>query len=135
VTRVELALVIRGDDPAILQLADLGIGRGWRAGDPVLASRTQTHRTGGWELESDRPLTAPLRAHVQAVLDATASTWLTVRSAAAAGECVLSVALYVTAGPELEGTDIGPGQVSRLAELGASLDFDIYQFVPEREGR
>jgi len=131
-TRVELAIVIRGDDPSIFQLAKLGLGKAWRAGENLAASPTLQHRIGGWEIMSERPLTEPLRSHLEAVLDSLEANWQAVRGAAAAGETVLSVAMYVTEGPELVPIDIGADQLEKLAELHAKLDFDVYQFIPER---
>src|SRR4051794_37658271 len=97
-TRVELAILIRGDDPSIVQLAELGFGKAWRAGDPISASPTIPHRVGGWEVTSNRPLTEPLRTHLQFVLDSVEVIWPVIRAAAATGETVLSVALYITEG-------------------------------------
>jgi Domain of unknown function (DUF4279) len=134
VTRVELAILIRGDHPSISALAALGVGRAWRAGEPTLASPTIRHKAGGWEIASNRPLAEPLRTQLDAVLDSIAGFWPAVCEAAAVGETVLSVALYVTEGPEVAATDLSADQMAKLAELGARLDFDIYQFVPEREG-
>ena len=131
-THIELAILIRGDDPLIVQLADLGFGRAWRAGDNLSASPTLQHRVGGWEIASERPLTDPLRAHLQAVLDSVEAIWPAVRAAAAVGETTLSVALYVTEGPELVAIDIGADQLEKLAELRAKVDFDMYQFIPDR---
>jgi len=132
VTHIELAILIRGDDPSIIALAELGFGRAWLAGEQLSTSPTMRHRAGGWEILSDRPLTEPLRVHVQAILDSVEGIWPAIRAAAAVGEVVLSVGLYVTEGPELVAIDIGEDQVKKLAELGAKLDFDLYQFIPER---
>jgi hypothetical protein len=133
VIRIELALLIRGEDPSLGHLAELGFGRAWRAGDQLTTSPGMKHRTGGWEISSQRPLVKPLREQLQAVLDSVEAIWPAIRAAAASGDTVLSVALYVTEGPDLVAIDIGADQMKRLAELGAKLDFDLYQFIPERD--
>ncbi len=69
---------------------------------------------------------------MQSVLDLTAEHWPQVVIAAFNGDAPLSIAFYVTSGPTLVGTDLDGDQLAKLAELGARLDFDLYDFVPDR---
>jgi hypothetical protein len=131
--QIELSLLIRGDHPSVRKLSSLKIGRAWRSGDATPSAPGNRHAIGGWELRSDRAMTDSLRDHVQFVLDATTSHWPALLAAAESSQVVLSVAMYITPGPNLVGTTLDQSQLARLAALGASLDIDLYDFAPVRD--
>jgi hypothetical protein len=131
--RHEVSLIIRGDDQSIADLQRLGIGRAWRVGEPLQSSPRLRHKVGGWEVSSDIDLSDALDGHVGAILDAIGPFWTAAVDASTHGAVTLSIALYVTSGPTLVGSAIAKDQLAKLAELGASIDLDVFNFAPHRD--
>lgn len=94
----------------------------WHCGD------TRTHTTiieknNGWLLHSGLPKTAPLEEHIEAILAILAPFKEKIRSLSSADTVELSCVVYAARPPSL---NFEQSTIARLAELGASLDIDLY---------
>ena len=104
----------------------------WRVGDLVVDQGTRRHRQNGWSVQSGLGTDAALTDQIASVLSRLSTSWEYLcelgRSAQSGLQC--TIYMYEAQGPE---TTIDPTVLRQLAELNASLDYDIYSLGSKRE--
>lgn len=126
-TTVQVSLRIWGDAPAIAALRNLGLGEVWAKGDPVPGSPVMLRKEGGWELHSELTQDHELEEQLGSLLRRLHGCWPELVSAATFGGAELSVALFVGRGAQ-PAVRLNAEQVRALAEIGADLDLDLYNW-------
>jgi hypothetical protein len=86
-------------------------------------------KEGGWSLAAPRSPDVELQEQVEALLSLARPAWRNLLAASALGHAELSVALHVSPGPQ-PATQLTRGQIMALAELGAELDIDLFDWEP-----
>jgi len=130
VSEVEVRLTFRGPDEILMGLPEVTGSRSRKAGDRVHTAATVLQDSSGWSVHSGRPTSDPLEAHVASVVSLLDAHQQALESAASHCLVELSVAVYFEGdGPDLT---LNPSQIAWLAGLGASLDVDLYPWLPDR---
>ena len=94
----------------------------WKKGDKVQGSLI-TRKQDGWELESTLPKENSLSEHVKSIIQCVYPNLLTI----ARDSVKLSAAVYMY-GLDRPSLRIDAEAIRKLAELGAELDIDLYNF-------
>lgn len=131
-TALEVSLRVWGDAPEVAELAALTVGTAWVRGDRVPGSPVMLRKEGGWEVFSALRSDRSLEDHVTSLLEATASVWPHLVHASKSGYVELSVAIYVSADPQPIAR-LTRAQLLSLAELGADIDLDIFNWTLVQE--
>jgi len=122
--RVRLTLTSDREDPGEVTLrTGLQPEKIWRAGDQIGKS-IRKYEQNGWQLGSDRPAEAGFGDHVESLIAKVRPVLPVFRSLKQSWEIELSCAIEVySSSPELH---LEPDALQVLAELGASIDLDLY---------
>jgi hypothetical protein len=94
----------------------------WRIGDTRWKSII-VEKNNGWVLNSGLPESSSLEDHINALLERVASGSDRIRSLSEVAEVELSCVVY---GEHMPALNFAPRVVHRIAQLGASLDIDLY---------
>lgn len=93
----------------------------WRTGDAIERSR-RAYDSNGWRVSAERPL--DVEAGVDALFERLAPHWKALRQLSDESRVELSVVIY--AGQQVPAIHLRRDQIDRLAELGGSVDVDVY---------
>ena len=94
----------------------------WRIGESIDKSK-RTYKSNGWRISAEPPPTE-VEAGVDALFTKVASCWEALRLLSIDCRVELSIVIYV--GQQVPAIHLRPDQLDRLAELGASIDIDLY---------
>jgi hypothetical protein len=122
-TIVRLKIVsIHRTPETVTEVLGLQCDRFWHCGD-TRADTIIIEKNNGWVLHSGLPKTAPLEEHIEAILRILTPFKEKIKSLSCTDTVELSCVLYASHPPALS---FGHSTINRLAELGASLDIDLY---------
>jgi hypothetical protein len=127
-TSFQVELRFWSDDPKIAELRTSAVGRTWTQGDAVPGSPVMRRKMGGWAIASVAAFYADLEDHIASVLAQSEPIWPQLLAAAPHAHVELSIALYMSRGAQ-PGGQVLRHQLSRLAELGAEVDLDLYPWI------
>jgi hypothetical protein len=123
-TEITAALMVLGSSMSYTEIVK-SISDGvtvWKKGDKVQGSLI-TRKQDGWELESTLPKENSLSEHVKNIIQCVYPNLLTI----ARDSVKLSAAVYMY-GLDRPSLRIDAEAIRKLAELGAELDIDLYNF-------
>lgn len=124
---MEVELRIWGIDPeGATDLAQVAGARTWNVGDQRPGSSKLLFEEPGWSLRSTSGSTDSLARQLDDLVERLAGHWESVVATAQEAEVELSVAIYCGAGRKPE-VGLRRDQIRMLAELGCSLDVDVYR--------
>jgi len=92
----------------------------------VIERSKRTYDTNGWRVSAERPLEVEIA--VDALFERLAPHWEALRELSGESRVELSIVIY--AGQQVPAVHLRRDQIDRLAELGGSVDVDVYCLGP-----
>lgn len=122
-TTVRLKITSASRTPEqISEATGLTCDRSWRIGEKR-GKTTIVERSNGWVLNSTLPKSASLEAHIEELLGRLLARADKIRALSEHDTVELSCVVYAILPPAL---NFDKSVIQRLAQLGASLDVDLY---------
>jgi hypothetical protein len=118
--RLKITSLVRTPE-TISEFVGITCDRSWRVGDRRARSSIE-EKNHGWILNSSLENTAPLEAHIQKLIERVSGSKEKIHQISQEDNVEFSCVVYASRPPAL---NFDARFVTRLAELGASLDIDL----------
>jgi len=121
--RVQLNFAGFARDPdEVTTLVGIVPSKTWRIGDLIDKSK-RTYHSNGWRVSAERPVTE-VEVGVDALFAYVAPRWEALRQLS--NECRVELSIVIYAEEQVPAVHLRRDQIDRLAELGGSIDVDVY---------
>lgn len=116
-----------GNDPSVVtELISFAPTKSCLAGDPMPNHPTATWLKSKWEFESPLPLKAPVEDHIEALLSLLEENAEGVSKVMERYAAEIRCAIYYYEEGCNHGFNLSESVIARVANLGLSIDFDLY---------